>query len=159
MTLYECKFSAKQFDPEAFAKNSNDLEKWTKSHGVECSSSLYSNGNWDSCITPVATYSYGGTSSYLPDHVGIPFSGSQKYYMLEIHYENPIKRNFIDNSGFRIHYTSKLRQFDAGIMTNGVSISETQLIPPRQKSFRNIGICGPLCEFKKECNKFLLLFS
>lgn len=146
MTLFECKFSAKHFDPEAFSKNANDLDKWTKSNGVECSSNLYSSGNWDSCVTPVATYAYGGSSHYLPEHVGIPFSGKQKYYMLEIHYENPNKNNFVDHSGFRIHYTSNLRPYDAGIMINGISISDTQFIPPKQNSFRNIGICGPSCK-------------
>ncbi len=148
MTLFECKFSAKHFDPEAFRKNANDLDKWTKSHGVECSSNLYSSGNWDSCVTPVATYAYGGSAQYLPDHVGIPFGGHQSYYMLEVHYENPNRKNFVDYSGFRIHYTSNLRPYDAGIMINGISISDTQLIPPKQISFKNIGICGPSCELK-----------
>lgn len=146
MTLFECKFSAKHFDPELFAKNANDLDKWTKSHGVECSSNIYSSGNWDSCITPVASYAYGASSHFLPEHVGIPFAGQQKYYMLEIHYENPNKQNFVDRSGFRLHYTHNLRPYDGGIMSNGISITDTQLIPPKQISFRNIGICGPSCE-------------
>lgn len=153
MTLFECKFSAKHFDAEAFKKNANDLDKWTKSLGVECSSNLYSSGNWDSCVTPVATYAYGGSSQFFPDHIGIPFAGhNQKYYMLEVHYENPKRQSIQDNSGFRIHYTDVLRPYDAGMMINGISISDTQLIPPKQKSFRNIGICGPSCE------KFLIYF-
>lgn len=88
----------------------------------------------------------GGGAQYLPEHVGIPFAGQQSYYMLEIHYENAYKRSFSDSSGFRIHYTENLRIFNAGIMINGISISDTQLIPPRQSSFKNIGICGPTCE-------------
>lgn len=51
----------------------------------------------------------------------------------------------VDHSGFRIHYTSHLRPHDAGIMISGVSVSDTQLIPPGQKLYRNIGICGPSC--------------
>lgn len=42
------------------------------------------------------------TGQYLPHHVGIPIGGRQgpKYYMLEIHYDNPkAKRgNFIQSS-------------------------------------------------------------
>lgn len=144
MTLFECKFSAKHFDPEAISKNAEDLKKWSKSNGIECGSTLYSNGNWDSCVTPVATYSYGASSHYLPEHVGIPFTES--FYMLEIHYVNPNKKNFLDHSGFRIHYTNELRKFDAGIMTSGVTVSDTQFIPPKQTNFRNIGICGPSCK-------------
>lgn len=50
-----------------------------------------------------------------------------------------------DRSGFRIHYTEKVRTNDGGIMITGVSISDTQLIPPGQKLYRNVGICGPSC--------------
>jgi hypothetical protein len=149
MTLFECKFSSKIFDLEAFRTNTNNLEQWTKSNGVECSSNLYASENWASCITIVATYAVGGSSHFLPKHIGIPFAGKQKFYLLEMHYENPYKKNFLDHSGFRIYYTNQLRMHDAGIMTNGVSISDTQMIPPQQKSFRNIGICGPTCELNQ----------
>ena len=92
----------------------------------------------------VATYSIGGSAQFLPEHVGIPFN--ERFYMLEVHYVNPNGKNyFLDHSGFRIHYTSNLRKFDGGIMTTGVTISDTQLIPQKQKLFRNIGICGPSC--------------
>lgn len=69
--------------------------------------------------------------------------------MLEIHYDNPTRKTFEDNSGLRIHYTKNLRQHDGGIMINGVTTSNTQLIPPRQKSFRNLGICGQSCTSKQ----------
>lgn len=146
LLFLECKFSAKNFDPEAFRKNANDLDKWTKSLGVECSSNLYTSGNWDSCVRPIAAYGTGGAGQYLPDHVGIPFAGQQSYYMLEIHYENANRRSFSDHSGFRIHYTSNLRPYDAGVMISGISISDTHLIPPKQPLFKTIGICGPSCK-------------
>lgn len=111
------------------------------------------------------------TGQYLPHHVGIPIGGRNgpKYYMLEIHYDNPkAKRSkfddtlffsmnpfdnslfifspqVIDHSGFRIHYTKHLRREDGGMMISGVSVSDTQLIPPQQKLYRNVGICGPSC--------------
>jgi len=145
MTLFEC-------TERAFEKNTKDLDLWTKSKGVVCNSNdsnIFSAYNWDSCITPVASWGVGGTSQYLPPHVGIPFGGKQKYYMLEIHYDNPSKKTFEDNSGLRIHYTKNLREHDGGIMVNGVTTSNTQLIPPRQASFRNLGICGQSCTSKQ----------
>lgn len=50
-----------------------------------------------------------------------------------------------DHSGFRIHYSKHLRKHDGGVMISGVSVSDTQLIPPGQKLYRNVGICGPSC--------------
>lgn len=51
----------------------------------------------------------------------------------------------VDHSGFRIHYTRRLREYDGGMMITGVSVSDTQMIPPQQKLYRNVGICGPSC--------------
>lgn len=142
MTLFECTSMG------ALIKNTTDMDLWTKSKGIICNSDDSQNPqkyDWGSCITPVASWGVGGSAQYLPEHVGIPFSGERKYYMLEIHYDNPSRKAFEDSSGLRIHYTSNLRQHDGGIMINGVTTSNTQLIPPRQKSFRNLGICGQSC--------------
>lgn len=47
-------------------------------------------------------------------------------------------------------------------MISGVSVSDTQLIPPGQKLYRNVGICGPSCSnevsFNKTVKKSLVLF-
>lgn len=51
----------------------------------------------------------------------------------------------LDHSGFRIYYSRRLRQHDGGMMISGVSVSDTQMIPPQQKLYRNVGICGPSC--------------
>lgn len=51
----------------------------------------------------------------------------------------------VDHSGFRIHYTRRLREYDGGMMITGVSVSDTQMIPPQQKLYRNVGICGTSC--------------
>lgn len=72
--------------------------------------------------------------------------------MLEIFYNNPSKKTFKDDSGLRLYYTPKLRQFDAGVMINGVSPGNTQLVPPKQKLFKNLGICGQKCTSTE--NKF-----
>lgn len=141
MSLFEC--STKSYpgsDPASW-------DVWVKSSGAVCNSNLLTPRDWDSCITPVAVWSIGSSGQFLPQHIGIPLGGKTgpKYYMLEIHYDNPNAHRVIDHSGFRIHYTRHLRKHDAGIMISGVSISDTQLIPPGQKLYRNIGICGPSC--------------
>ncbi|XP_030383547.1 MOXD1 homolog 1 [Scaptodrosophila lebanonensis] len=141
MTLFEC--STKSY-PGA---DSSSWDVWSKSTGTECNSNLLTPRDWDSCATPVAVWSIGSTGQFLPPHVGIPMGGQSgaKYYMLEVHYDNPNGLHAVDHSGFRIHYTHHLRPNDAGIMISGVSVSDTQLIPPGQKLYRNVGICGPSC--------------
>ncbi|XP_037723079.1 MOXD1 homolog 1 [Drosophila subpulchrella] len=141
MTLFECQSkSYPGSDPSSW-------DIWVRSSGTVCNSNLLTPRDWDSCSTPVAVWSLGSDGQFMPPHAGIPMGGASgvKYYMLEIHYDNPHGKLFVDHSGFRIHYTQNLRTYDAGILINGVSISETQLIPPGQKKYRNVGICGPSC--------------
>lgn len=66
-------------------------------------------------------------------------------------------RTVIDHSGFRIHYTRHLRKEDGGMLISGVSVSDTQLIPPQQKLYRNVGICGPSCTTTVIFVNFVLL--
>ncbi|KAH8234531.1 hypothetical protein KR032_008225 [Drosophila birchii] len=141
MTLFECQ--TKSFpgsDPLSW-----DL--WVRSSGTVCNSNLLTPRDWDSCSTPIAVWSPGSKGQFLPSHAGIPIGGvlGVKYYMLEIHYDNSNRKETVDSSGFRIHYTRNLRTYDAGIIVSGVSISDTQLIPPGQNIYRNVGICGPSC--------------
>ncbi|KAL5275199.1 MOXD1 family protein [Megaselia abdita] len=141
MTLYEC-------SPNSYlGSDPSSWDVWVKSNGAICNSNSLTPRDWDSCITPVSTWSIGATGQFLPPHVGIPIGGDKtgNYYMLEIHYDNPQGIKSHDRSGLRIHYTEKLRVNDGGIMIAGVSISDTQLIPPGQKLYRNVGICGPSC--------------
>uniref|UniRef100_T1GDH3 Copper type II ascorbate-dependent monooxygenase N-terminal domain-containing protein n=1 Tax=Megaselia scalaris TaxID=36166 RepID=T1GDH3_MEGSC len=150
MTLYEC-------SPNSyFGSDSSSWDVWVKSNGAICNSNLLTPRDWDSCITPVASWSIGASGQFLPPHVGIPLGGDTgKYYMLEIHYDNPNGLKIQDRSGFRIHYTENLRPNDGGMMIAGVSISDTQIIPPEQKLYRNVGICGPSCT---NVNYLLALF-
>ncbi|XP_020809804.1 MOXD1 homolog 1 isoform X3 [Drosophila serrata] len=141
MTLFECQTkSYPGSDPLSW-----DL--WVRGSGTVCNSNLLTPRDWDSCSTPVAVWSPGSKGQFLPSHVGIPMGGVSgvKYYMLEVHYDNSNRKKIVDHSGFRIHYTHDLRTYDAGIIVSGVSISDTQLIPPGQNIYRNVGICGPPC--------------
>lgn len=65
--------------------------------------------------------------------------------MLQIFYHNPSKADMEADSGFRIYHTNKLRRFDAGIFISGVISGETQIVPPKQNSFANVGICSIDC--------------
>ena len=108
MTLFECKISSFP------GSDSSSWDVWVKSNGAVCNSNMLTPRDWDSCITPVASWGVGSTGQFLPEHVGIPFgdSNKQKYYLLEIHYDNANKKRFVDHSGFRLHYTKELRQHD-----------------------------------------------
>jgi hypothetical protein len=65
--------------------------------------------------------------------------------MLEVFYNNPSKKVYKDDSGLRLYYTDNLRKFDGGVIINGVLSGNTQLVPPKQKHFENLGICGQKC--------------
>lgn len=84
---------------------------------------------------------------WLPKHVGIPIAehGERSYYMLEVHYNNPSQRKVIDSSGVRLHFTSKLRSQEAGILVTGVAVSPLHLVPPKQKEYATAGYCTPHC--------------
>ncbi|XP_049547177.1 MOXD1 homolog 1 [Anopheles darlingi] len=142
MTLFECSTNSYP------GSDPNSWDVWVKSSGAVCNSNLLTPRDWDSCITPVATWGVGASGQFLPEHIGIPIGGDKgaaRYYMLEVHYDNPRAKRVLDHSGFRIHYTRHVRRHDAGMMISGVSVSDTQMIPPGQKLYRNVGICGPSC--------------
>ncbi|XP_017062155.1 MOXD1 homolog 1 [Drosophila ficusphila] len=141
MTLFECQ--SKLY----LGSNPSSWDVWVKSSGTVCNNNLLTPRDWESCSTPVAVWSKGSKGQFLPPHVGIPIGGASgaRYYMLEIHYDNPNGERFVDHSGFRIQYSKSLRAFDAGVLISGVSISETLFIPPGQSVYRSVGICGPSC--------------
>uniref|UniRef100_A0A6P4EPV5 MOXD1 homolog 1 n=1 Tax=Drosophila rhopaloa TaxID=1041015 RepID=A0A6P4EPV5_DRORH len=141
MTLFECQ--SKLYP----GSDLSSWDVWAKSFGTVCNSNLLTPRDWDSCSTPVAVWSLGSKGQFLPPHAGIPMGGKSgvNYYMIEIQYDNPNGKTFVDHSGFRIHYTHNLRTYDAGIIITGLSISDTQLIPPGQQIYRNVGMCGPSC--------------
>lgn len=54
-------------------------------------------------------------------------------------------RTVFDSSGVRVHFTSKLRPEEAGILVTGVAVSPLHLVPPRQKEYATAGYCTSDC--------------
>ncbi|XP_031583371.2 DBH-like monooxygenase protein 2 homolog isoform X1 [Oreochromis aureus] len=100
----------------------------------------------DSCFGVVASWGVGGGVYKLPENVGIPIGGenSDALYRLEIHYNNPERKEGIkDSSGLRLHYTAKLRQHDVGIMTTGVLPGRVKYdIPAKANQFLTYAMCN-----------------
>ncbi|XP_074472001.1 DBH-like monooxygenase protein 2 homolog [Sebastes fasciatus] len=99
----------------------------------------------DHCYGVVAAWGVGGGVFELPENVGIPFGGanSKTFYRLEIHYNNiNNEKGRTDSSGLRLHYTAKLRKYNAGILNTGVSPGGNYDIPPKATQFRTYGVCN-----------------
>uniref|UniRef100_A0A3Q0R9R4 Monooxygenase, DBH-like 1, like n=1 Tax=Amphilophus citrinellus TaxID=61819 RepID=A0A3Q0R9R4_AMPCI len=100
----------------------------------------------DACFEVVASWGVGGGVYELPENAAIPVGGedSERLYRLEIHYNNPERKEGIkDSSGLRLHYTAKLRQHDVGIMTTGILPGNVKYdIPPKANQFHTYAICN-----------------
>ncbi|KAM9840262.1 DBH-like monooxygenase protein 2 homolog [Aulostomus maculatus] len=99
------------------------------------------------CLGVVAAWGVGGGVYELPENAGIPIGGeeSERFYKLEIHYDNPTNQSGrTDSSGLRLYYTDQLRQFDVGILSTGVLPfgNSNYDIPPRASSFLTYGMCN-----------------
>ncbi|VVC40493.1 Copper type II, ascorbate-dependent monooxygenase-like, C-terminal,DOMON domain,Copper type II [Cinara cedri] len=132
MILYECDGGP------------NTMEKYVTLKGAQC----YGNGmpeDWDKCVSPVVTWGMGSDGQFLPDHIGVPITGRDVYYMLEVHYDNPTLRKVMDNSGLRVYYTENLRANDAGVMAVGTAVSPIHIVPPKQSAYRTASLCDKDC--------------
>ncbi|KDR14580.1 MOXD1-like protein 1 [Zootermopsis nevadensis] len=140
MLLYEC------VAPHHFASLDSMFQKYVEHPGESCYSSAMPT-EWDQCMTAIVAWAIGSQGEFLPDHIGLPLADGDraKYFMLEIHYDNPGFRKVKDNSGIRIHYTEDLRQYDGGILVNGITITPLHIVPPYQREYRTAGYCSSHC--------------
>ncbi|KAL9974729.1 hypothetical protein ACROYT_G011808 [Oculina patagonica] len=95
-----------------------------------------------------AVWAIGGQSFYFPEHVGFSIGeqDSPKIAILEIHYDNyEQKAGIVDSSGFRFHYTSQLRKYQAAMISAGWSVSTSLVIPPNQANWETEGYCVEEC--------------
>ncbi|XP_013180153.1 PREDICTED: MOXD1 homolog 1-like [Papilio xuthus] len=134
MVLYEC-----AEDPDDYAWN-----EWSKGDGYYGPNKP---SEWAICATPVAAWAMGSKGEFLPENVGIPIGkrGGASFYMLEVHYDNQALHEVLDSSGIRIHYTPRLRAHDAALLGAGIGVSALHVIPPKQRQYRTVGICGSEC--------------
>ncbi|XP_055328888.1 DBH-like monooxygenase protein 1 homolog [Paramacrobiotus metropolitanus] len=90
-----------------------------------------------------------------PKETGQPWGPemSGKYVLVQLHYNNPERRSFVDNSGMIYHLSDQLRQYDMGtLMTGLLGLDFTMTLPPGQKVFTVQGQCVNNCTelFPKE---------
>ncbi|XP_067141855.1 DBH-like monooxygenase protein 1 [Centruroides vittatus] len=99
------------------------------------------------CFTLTYGWAVGGDTFIFPDQVGLPLGIPEvKWLLLETHYDNPsLKRGIVDNSGFRITYTPKLRKHDAAVLAVGNLWYPCVFIPPKQKEYIVAGHAHPSC--------------
>ncbi|KAK4475381.1 hypothetical protein MN116_002442 [Schistosoma mekongi] len=100
------------------------------------------------CREVIAAWAVGSTGLTFPAEAGIPIGGSrgQEYAVIEIHYNNPNNMTgIIDNSGFRLYITNKLRKHNVGIMELGLVYTPNNFIPPKQTNFTLAGYCDSQC--------------
>lgn len=68
------------------------------------------------------------------------------FYVLETHYDNPNRKtNMIDNSGLRMTVTPTLRPNEAGMLTVGAAVDESQVVPPGLNNFVSKTYCHEDC--------------
>ncbi|CAH8636969.1 unnamed protein product [Heterobilharzia americana] len=100
------------------------------------------------CREVIAAWAMGTTGLTFPEQAGIRVGGARgrEYAVIEMHYNNPKNiSGIIDNSGFRLYITSKLRPYDVGVVELGLVYSPYNIIPPRQSQFTLTGYCDTQC--------------
>ncbi|RVE65659.1 hypothetical protein OJAV_G00118940 [Oryzias javanicus] len=100
------------------------------------------------CRHVLAAWAMGAEAFYYPPDAGLAMGGpsSSKFLRLEVHYHNPlIVAGRRDSSGIRLHYTPRLRPYDAGIMELGLVYTPVMAIPPKQRTFYLTGYCTSKC--------------
>jgi hypothetical protein len=98
----------------------------------------------------VMEWAVGGTAFDWPPHVGYRLDKGHKYYMMEIHYDNPTHREVEDSSGMNFYYTEKyFRKYDGGITSIGWNSADSRItIPPGRSRYELEGWCYSDCTSK-----------
>nr|XP_045616431.1 uncharacterized protein LOC123769364 [Procambarus clarkii] len=139
--LYECHLpdSARHYD------------KWVDLPGSQCYGANMP-VSWKYCTSPIVAWAIGGQGEMFPQHVGLPMGeehGGATFFLMETRYDNPnLKQGVVDASGLRIFYTERLRQYDAGILMVGHSVSPMHIIPPNHK-WTSVGLCDSSCTLQE----------
>ncbi|CAG0879812.1 unnamed protein product [Darwinula stevensoni] len=124
----------------------------------------------DVCKRVLAAWAMGASPFWYPQEAGLPIGGADfnRYVMLEVHYNNPDKisgkpkklvykkkdeiaddclrlSGHVDSSGIRLHASSRLRKYDAGVLELGLEYTPKMALPPRMDTFYLSGFCISEC--------------
>ncbi|CAL1295085.1 unnamed protein product [Larinioides sclopetarius] len=151
LLLYEC-----------VGANRKEYEPHLDQYGHQCHRSNMPDA-MKKCEGVSLAWGIGGDDLLLPEDVGLPLESiPAKYYMLEVHYDNPNKvAGIVDSSGFRIYYSPKLRKYDAGTLMIGSTTSARVIVPSKRKEYVVAGHSNPRCldpELPKDGIKLLGAF-
>ncbi|CAL4069816.1 unnamed protein product, partial [Meganyctiphanes norvegica] len=98
------------------------------------------------CNQLVSIWTRGSQGVSLPSEAGYPLiPNGPKFFMMEVHYDNPDGHSFIDSSGLRLTYTPNLRKHDSGVFSIGLEPNWKHLIPPLQRTILSEGHCVKEC--------------
>lgn len=65
-------------------------------------------------------WSVGGTPLVLPAEAGLPITAVERFFLLQVHYDNPEGlQGLVDNTSVRFHTTTKPRRYDSGVIRLG----------------------------------------
>ncbi|GAB0493947.1 hypothetical protein MMPV_005235 [Pyropia vietnamensis] len=77
-------------------------------------------GSMPACTQTVFGWAVGSKPLIMPQDVGYPITADERYFLLQLHYDNPDGLSGIyDNSSVRLHTTSKPRRYDSGAIGLG----------------------------------------
>jgi hypothetical protein len=98
------------------------------------------------CPDILIVWTPGASSIVMPDVAGVVWgSYDTEYIMIETHYDNPdLLSNEVDSTSFNVYFTTKLRQYDAGMMTFG-KYPDKISVPPGIKAYDIPTTCGSTC--------------
>ncbi|CAG0900730.1 unnamed protein product [Darwinula stevensoni] len=121
------------------------FDSWARQDGVLCYGPDHPR-EWMRCRLALIGWAVGGEGETYPKNVGYVLPAGGKFFMMEMHYNNPEKVTGIyDNSGITVFYTAALRPLEMASLEIGASVGPTQIIPARQKVFVNVGHCSSKC--------------
>ncbi|KAH9523467.1 DBH-like monooxygenase protein 1 [Bulinus truncatus] len=112
------------------------------------------------CESTFVLWTRNGPAFDFPANAGYPLGGSKgsNILIMEIHYKSDGLKDYVDNSGLRIYFTSQLREHDAGQLGISNKANKNLIIPPFEEKFHSSGYCHEECISKALGNQELRPF-